>query len=192
MKKTSVVRQGVAFFGVSLVSLGLLASGMAYTASAAEGTVAEVTRFVQLDAAAERVLNKMVVLGAEMAVLRETQELSPENQLLVLVTVDPGSFFRLSTIQLQIDERMLSFHQYTQTELVALQQGGSHRLFWGNVPAGQHQLTFSMVGRASNDSDFQRKSTLAIIFGENRSVVELRVVPSKDQPLPEMLFKEWK
>ncbi|HHI94870.1 MAG TPA: hypothetical protein ENK04_15425 [Gammaproteobacteria bacterium] len=191
MKKASVVRWGAAFFGASLMGLGLLASGMAYTAGAAEGT-AEAAGFVQLDAATEQVLNEVTALGAQMAALKEAQALSPENQLLVLVTVDPGSFSRLSAIQLQIDKRMIAFHQYTKTELAALRQGGSHRLFWGNVPGGQHQLTFSMMGHESKDSDIQRASVLVTVSGENRSVVELRITPNKDQPLPEVSLKEWK
>jgi len=189
MKKTSVVRRGVAFFCVSLAGLGLLASGMTHSAGALEGTA---NGAVQLDAAAEQVLNKVTALGAQMVVLEEAQELLPENRLLVLVETDPGLLFPLSAIQLQIDERMVSFHQYTETELAALQQGGSHRLFLGNVYSGRHQLTFSMTGRESKDADFQRKSILVTVSDERRGVITLRIVPNKDQSQPEMLLKEWK
>ena len=68
MKKVNVVRRGFAFFCVSLAGLGLLASVMTYTVSAAEGLAAKATRFVQLDVAAERVLNEVVALGAQMAI----------------------------------------------------------------------------------------------------------------------------
>jgi len=194
MKKINVVRRGLAFFCVSLVGLGLLASGMAYTASAAEDSVAETTRFVQLDAAAERVLNEVAALGAQMAILEEAQKSLSQTRLLVLVTVDPGPFFQLGTIQLHIDERMVSFHQYTETELAALQKGGSHRLFWDDVSVGQHKLTVSMMGRTPKESDFRRTSTLVITSDEERGVVELRIAPgeNEDQSSPEMRLKEWK
>ncbi|MCF6258444.1 MAG: hypothetical protein L3K25_19485 [Gammaproteobacteria bacterium] len=194
MKKVNVVRRGLAFFCVSLAGLGLLASGMAYTVSAAEGSAAEATRFVQLDAAAERVLNEVAALGAQMVVLEEAQKSASHTRLRVLVTVDPGPFFQLDAIQLHIDERMVSFHQYTETELAALQKGGSHRLFWGDVSVGQHKLTVSMMGRTPKESDFQRTSTLVITSDEGRGVVELRIAPgeNENQPFPEMRFKEWK
>jgi len=191
MKKVNVVRRRVAFFGVSLIGLGLLTSGMAYTAEAAKDTMAEATRFVQLDIAAEQVLNEVAVLGAQMAVLEEAQKLLFQPRLLVLVTVDPDPLFQLDAIQLQIDERMVSFHEYTETELAALQQGGSHRLFWDGVPAGQRKLTVSILGRIPKDPDFQRKSTLVIIPDKGRHVVELRITTDKSQPFPEISLTEW-
>jgi len=192
MKKVNVGRRGFAFLGVSLMSFGLLAFGVAYTAKAAEDAMSKAARFAQLDAAAEQAFNDVVMLGAQMAALKDAQEPSSETRLLVLVTVDPGPLFQLGAIQLQIDERMVSFHQYTETELAALQQGGSHRLFWDNVPVGQRKLTVSMMGRVPKDPDFQRKSTLMITSGEGRRVVELRITSDESQPLPEMSFKEWK
>jgi hypothetical protein len=165
---------------------------MAFAADVAEGTTKSTARFAQLDAASEQILNEVTALGAEMAVLEEARELSPKTQLLVLVTVDPSPFFQLDAIQLQIDEQAASFHEYTEAELLALQQGGSHRLFWDNVPAGRHQLTVSMMGRVPKDPDFQRESTLVIISGVGRRVVELRVTSGKSQPFPEMSLKEWK
>jgi hypothetical protein len=163
---------------------------VALAADAAEEVAAD--RFAQLDAAAEQVLNEVTALGAEMAVLDEARELSPRTQLLVLVSVDPSSFFQLDAIQLQIDERTASFHQYTEPELLALQSGGSHRLFWDNVPAGRHQLKVSMMGRVPKDPDFQRESTMTIISGVGRRVVELHIASGKSQPFPELSLKEWK
>jgi len=192
MKKVIVVWRWSAFLGMSLVGLWLAMSGMAHAADETEGVVAEAKRFVQLDASAERILNEVTALGAEMLVLEEAQKLSPQTRLLVLVAVDPSPFFQLEAIQLQINERMVAFHQYTETELAALKQGGSHRLFWDNVPVGQHKLTVSMMGHVPKDPDFQRKSTLVMASGEGRRVVELRVVPGKSQPFPEMSLKEWK
>jgi len=165
-----------------------MASAAGVTASATENA----GRFAQLDAAAEKILNEVTALGGEMAALEEARELSPKTQLLLLVTVDPSPFFQLDAIQLQIDEHAAAYHQYTKPELVALQQGGSHRLFWDNVPAGRHQLTVSMMGRVPKDPDFQRESTLVIISGVGRRVVELRVASGKSQPFPEMSLKEWK
>ncbi|HEC18920.1 MAG TPA: hypothetical protein ENI97_06200 [Gammaproteobacteria bacterium] len=158
----------------------------------AEETASGAARFAQLDADTEQVLNEVAALGAEMAALEEARELSPKTQLLVLVSVDAIPFFQLDAIQLQIDEHTASFHQYTPRELAALQQGGSHRLFWDNVPAGRHQLTVSMMGRVPKDPDFQREIAMVTITGVGRRVVEVRISPGKSQPFPELALKEWK
>lgn len=192
MKKVSMAQRGLAFLGLSFVGLGLLVSGMACAADAAENTTDNTVRFAQLDAAAEQILNQVTELGAEMASFEAARGQSPNTQLMVLVTVDSSPFFQLDAIELKIDENTVSFHQYTETELAALQQGGSHRLFWDNVSAGRHQLSVALKGRVPKDSDFKRESRLMIVSGTGRSVVELRVVSDEDQPFPEISLKELK
>lgn len=190
MNRLSITRRGPAFWLMGFAGWGLLASGMALAAGTAEDSAAE--RFAQLDAATEQVLNGVTALGAEMVMLEEARELSPKTQLLLLVSVDPSPFFQLEAVQLQIDGQAVALHQYTEKELQALQQGGSHRLFWGNVPAGRHQLVVSMMGQVPRDPDFQRESSLVIVSGVGRRVVEMRVASGKSQPFPEMSLRELK
>jgi hypothetical protein len=194
MKKISVTRRGLALWFAGIVGLGCLVSGLVFAADAAgdapNGAAAE--RFAQLDAATEQVLNEVAALGAQMAVLEEARQRPPKTQLMVLVSVEPSPLFQLQTVQLKIDGNGTAFHQYTQTELAALQRGGSHRLFWDSLPAGRHSLTVSMMGRMSKGPDFQRESTMNIISGVGRRVVELRLSSDKNEPFPKVLLKEWK
>ena len=69
------------------------------------GESAAETDFQRLDVKIEQVLNEVVLLGADMAVLEELRELSSQNQLLVLVSLEHSDFFRLEAIQLDIDSR---------------------------------------------------------------------------------------
>ncbi len=188
---------GLWFIGSWFFGMGAIGAGSVYAAtpdiaiSVSAGTDSEI-RFQQLDAEVEQILNDVVSLGADMAVLEETRELSSKTQLLVLVSVEPTAFFQLDSIQLQIGEQTASFHQYAKVELEALSKGGSHRLFWDNVPAGRHQLTAVLMGRVPKDPDFQLEATLVIISGVGRRVVELRIATGKNQAFPELSFKEWK
>ncbi|MDT8383867.1 MAG: hypothetical protein RRB22_05585 [Gammaproteobacteria bacterium] len=180
-----------------LVVLGVSVAGPVYAAPeapAAQATNAggDPAPFQQLDAQVEQILDEVVNLGGEMAVLEETRALSPNTQLLVLVSIEPSAFFQLEAIQLEIDGKTTSFHQYSEPELDALSQGGSHRLFWDNVPAGRHQLVASVMGQVPKDPDFQRQVTLMVDTGEGRRVLELRVATGKNQVFPELLIKEWK
>jgi hypothetical protein len=153
---------------------------------------AEDTSFQKLDAEVEEVLNEVVSLGAEMAMLEESRELSPSNQLLVLVSVDPSRFFKLEAIQLKIDDRTVSYHQYSEADLNAMVQGGSHRLFWDDVPTGRHQLSVALFGRVPGDPDFQREATQMVSTGNGRRVVEMRVSSGRSQAFPEVDIQEWK
>lgn len=184
------------FVGLLLIGLGLTDAGFAQAApmpeTAAAGDIDHAARFQQLDVEVEQILTDVVGLGADMAVLQEAKELSPNNQLLVLVSIEPSAFFQLDAIQLQIDEHTATFHQYTDEELAALSQGGSHRLFWDDVPAGRHQLTAILLGHVPKDPDFQREASLAVISGAGRRVVELHIATGKSQAFPELSIEEWK
>ena len=156
------------------------------------GVFAAEPDFKRLDAEIEHVLNEIVVLGADMAVLEESRELSSQNQLLVLVSVDHSDFFRLEAIQLNIDSRTVSYYQYEEAELNALMKGGSQRLFWDDIPPGRHEVSVSLFGRVPNDPDFQREATQMIITGTGRRVVDLRVATGTNQAFPELSIRELK
>jgi hypothetical protein len=156
------------------------------------GVSAAESEFKRLDAVVEKTLNEVVILGADMAILEESRELSPKNQLLVLVSVDQSRFFRLEAIQLNIDNRTVSYHQYEEEELVALMDGGSQRLFWDDVPPGSHELSVSLFGSIPNDPDFMREATQMIVTGAGRRVVELRVATGRNQVFPNLSIREWK
>lgn len=155
-------------------------------------SMAEGDSFQQLDAEVEEVLNEVVSLGAEMAILEESRELSPSNQLLVLVSLDHSRFFKLEAVQLKINERTASYHQYSEADLAAMMQGGSHRLFWDDVPSGRHQISLALFGHVPGDPDFQREATQMVTIGNGRRVVELRVSSGMSQAYPEVNIREWK
>ena len=192
---TLVTSLGLAALG--LAGLGVFGAGSVYAAAetntgSSSSAVDSKARFQQLDAEVEQILDDVVNLGADMAVLEEARELSPKTQLLVLVSIDPSAFFQMEAIELKVDGHTAAFHQYSGGEVTALSQGGSHRLFWDNVPAGRHQLTALLMGSVPKDPDFQRESTLMIISGVGRRVVELRVATGKNQAFPDLSIKEWK
>ena len=156
------------------------------------GVFAAESDFKQLDAEVEKILNEVLTLGADIAILEESRELSSQNQLLVLVSVNTNQFFKLEAIQLNIDDRTASYHQYENTELRALTKGGSQRLFWDDVPPGQHKLSVSLFGRVPNDPDFHRELTQMIVTGAGQRVLELHIISDKNKAYPELSIRKWK
>ncbi len=168
---------------------GLLLSGLlvvTVTSASAEGT------FQQLDAEAEKVLDEVLVLGAEMALLEESRTVSPNNLLEVLVSVKPSPFFRLEAVQLQVDGKTVSSHKYTSDELAALNNGGAHRLLRDGLSAGSHQLTAVLLGRFPKDTEFKRELVFTLVSGNGPRVMELRVESGDEKTPPGFFVKEWK
>lgn len=155
-------------------------------------TRALMTNFQELDAGVEEVLNEVVTLGVDIAVLQEARASSPGNQLWVLVSLDANDAFQLETVQLQIDGRTVVSHQFSDAERQILALGGSHRLLIDGVSASRHRLTATLFGWMSGEPGFQREASLVIVSDVARQMVELRINTDKNQASPELSIKEWK
>jgi hypothetical protein len=71
--------------------------------------------------------------------------------------------FRLDSIQLKLDEKIVAQHLYTFRELEALQQGGVQRLYTGNIKTGEHALVVSYIGKAPAGGDYKRSASYTVV-----------------------------
>ena len=53
----------------------------------------------------------------------------------------------------------MAHHIYSFKELEALQKGGVHRIYTGNVATGEHQLEVSVAGKLPGGKDFGASRT---------------------------------
>jgi hypothetical protein len=74
----------------------------------------------------------------------------------VFVLLADGERFRLDSVRLEMGGREVAHYIYTFKELEALQKGGVQRLFTGNFPSGDHELTISYAGKLPSGRDFNR------------------------------------
>ncbi len=73
--------------------------------------------------------------------------------------------FRLDALKLELDGDLATHHIYSFKELEALQKGGVQRIYTGNLPTGEHQLTVTMIGKLGNGDDFTRSDSFAFAKG---------------------------
>jgi hypothetical protein len=85
-------------------------------------------------------------LNRDLFILEEELLFPSSTQLAVFVSVDVGNFFRLDSVQLKIDNKIVANHLYTRRELESLSRGGVQRLFLGNVKSGEHELVAIFSG----------------------------------------------
>ena len=97
----------------------------------------------------------------------------PGIQLVVFTSLDAGESFELREITLSVDDTVVARRSYLAEEVVALRQGGAHRLYSGSLPEGVHQLSGTVVsgGKTSHTNTF---STRFKKIGD-RKTIELRV-----------------
>jgi hypothetical protein len=68
-------------------------------------------------------------------------------------------------VQIEIDGELATHHIYSFKELEALQKGGVQRVYTGNVPTGDHQLSVTMFGKLDNGKDFNESDRFVFAKG---------------------------
>ena len=147
--------------------------------------------FKQLDSETESVLSEVMDLSSDLAILDEQQNNPPQNQVLVLVTLQPNEFFELDTIELTVDDKIVAAHPYSDTDIAALSKGGGHRLYLANLPAGKHEMIAKLVGKIPRDPDYRQEASYTFITGVNRTLLELYINNGDNNGYPQLTVREW-
>jgi hypothetical protein len=94
-------------------------------------------------------------------------------------------------VQLRIDDKPVGNYLYTEREVQALQRGGVHRFYLGNLRTGEHELTATFTGGGPNARDYRRGATLKIEKGIGAKFVELRISDRTSKQQPDFVVREW-
>ena len=90
----------------------------------------------------------------------------PSNtQLAVFVSLESDEAFRLDAVQIAVDGEPATHHIYSFKELDALRNGGVQRIYTGNVPTGNHELSVTMRGKLKNGKEFSETDTYSFAKG---------------------------
>ena len=92
---------------------------------------------------------------------------------------------------LSVDGKEVANYLYTQREAEALLRGGVHRVWLGNLRAGQHEMTAFFTGKGPHGRDYSRGATLRMDKGVGAKYVELKISDRERQLQPEFVVKEW-
>jgi hypothetical protein len=144
-----------------------------------------------LDMKVQDLKKEVKSLNRDLFILEEELLFPSSTQLAVFVSVDVGNFFRLDSIQLKIDNKIVANHLYTRRELEALSRGGVQRLFLGNVKSGEHELVAIFSGPGPNNREYRRGTNLKFNKTSSAKYMELKIVDSSGKLQPEFVVKEW-
>ena len=144
-----------------------------------------------LDAKVQALKKEVKSLNRDLFILEEELLFPSSTQLAVFVSVDVGNFFRLDSVQLKIDNKIVANHLYTRRELGALERGGVQRLYIGNVKSGEHELIAIFIGPGPNNREYRRGTTLKFNKSSAAKFIELKIIDSTGKLQPEFVVKEW-
>lgn len=168
---------------MKFISLTLLLSLLLMTPATAQDT--------ELKDDIEQLKKDVLKLNRNLFILEEDLLFPANTQLNVFVSVDSGQLFELDSIQLKIDDKVVSNHLYTQIERSALKRGGVQKLYLGNLQSGAHELIALFIGKGPNDRDYRRGLTVEFEKQDDPIFIQLMILDDSASEQPLFESKVW-
>ena len=140
----------------------LLLAGGPFATSMAQDISGNDTR--SLDGQVQEIKSDVLGIASELSNLEERLLYPSSTQVAVFVAIEDDDF-RLDAVKIEIDGELATHHIYSFKELEALQKGGVQRIYTGNVPTGDHQLSVTMIGKLKNGSEFDKTDQFSFAKG---------------------------
>ena len=144
-----------------------------------------------LDSQIQDLKKQVLSLNRDLFILEEELLFPATSQVAVFLSVDVGEYFKLDSVTLTIDKKVVANYLYTNREVDALRRGGVQRLHIGNLKTGQHELVATFVGYGPRGREYRRGSTLVFTKELDAKYLELQIVDLESKHQPEFKVKEW-
>lgn len=135
--------------------------------------------------------NEVLELNRDLFILEEDLLFSANTQVSVFLSLDADDLFILDSVQLKLDDKIVSNYLYTEREIKALKQGGIQKLYIGNLTSGEHELTAFFIGKGPSNRNFKRATTKVIDKADSAKYVELKIVGDSSKEQPDFSVKVW-
>jgi len=147
--------------------------------------------FKSLDGEVQGLRKEVLDLNRDLYLLEEELLFPANTQVAVFLSLDVGTFFELDSVQLKLDNKEVANYLYTDREVEALNRGGVHRVFIGNLKTGKHELVAFFTGKGPHERDYKRGANLIFEKGVGAKYLELRISDRQSLQQPEFTVKEW-
>jgi hypothetical protein len=147
--------------------------------------------FQSLDMETQTLKQQVMDLNRELFLLEEELLFPANTQVAVYVSYDVGTFFALDAVQVRIDDKEVANYLYTAREVEALQRGGVHRVWLGNLKVGKHVVTAFFNGKGPHDRDYRTGATIDVEKGVGARYLELKISDRQQKLQPEFIVKQW-
>ena len=144
-----------------------------------------------LDTRIQDTKGDVIRLNRDLLVLEEELLFPASTQVALFVSMDVGKLFELDSVQIKLDDKIVTNYLYTPAEVKALHRGGVQRVHVGNLRAGEHTLVAFFTGGGPHERDYKRATTLTFDKGTDAKYIELRIKDSTGKLQPEFDIKVW-
>jgi hypothetical protein len=174
-----------------VTSLFVLALGVAVQPQAWSADAAPAAAPAGLDGRIQDVKGDVIRLNRDLMVLEEELLFPANTQVALFVSMDVGKLFELDSVQIKLDDKVVTNYLYTPLEVQALHRGGVQRVHLGNLKAGEHEIVAFFTGKGPHERDYRRGATVKFEKGTEPKYIELRIKDSTGKLQPEFDVKVW-
>jgi hypothetical protein len=133
----------------------------------------------------------VIRLNRDLLVLEEELLFPANTQVAVFVSMDVGLLFDLDSVQVKLDDQVVSTYLYTPLEVQALHRGGVQRLYLGDLRAGSHEIVAYFTGKGPHDRDYKRATTIRFDKTTEPKYIELQIKDVQQKLQPEFDVIVW-
>jgi hypothetical protein len=133
----------------------------------------------------------VISLNRDLLVLEEELLFPANTQVAVFVSMDVGLLFDLDSVQIKLDDKVVSTYLYTPLEVQALHRGGVQRVYLGDLRAGGHEIVAFFTGKGPHDRDYKRATTIKFDKTTEPKYIELQIKDVQQKLQPEFDVKVW-
>ena len=144
-----------------------------------------------LDGRVQDIKSDVIKLNRDLLVLEEELLFPANTQVALFVSMDVGKMFELDSVQIKLDDKLVTNYLYTPLEVQALHRGGVQRIYLGNLKVGEHELVAYFTGKGPHDRDYKRGATVKFDKGTEPKYIELRIKDLQQKLQPEFDVKVW-
>jgi archaellum component FlaG (FlaF/FlaG flagellin family) len=169
---------------MSRVLYGLLLIALQFAVSAEAQEVSR-EQIKGIDEQVQEIKKDVLSISSELKLLEEKLLYPSNTQVSLFVSLPGKDDFRLDSVEVMIDGKVVASHIYSFKELEALQAGGMQRIYTGNVKTGEHQLKVGMLGKEAGGKKIKQTADYRFKKGIGPGLVEISFTGSGIQ------FKDW-
>lgn len=143
-----------------------------------------------LDEQVQDIKKDVINLNSELSRLEEKLLFPSNSQVAVFISMREGDQFRLDTLHIKLDNKVVAHHLYNFRELEAMQRGGVQKIYTGNLNTGDHELVVSYAGKAPGGGEYQRSASYTLSKEVGPKFVEVQIAgPGVAEQ--DITFKAW-
>lgn len=144
-----------------------------------------------VDQQLQQLKSDVLELNRDLYILKEELLFPANTQVAVFLSMDMGELFKLDSVQVEIDNKLVASFLYTDNQVRALSRGGMQRLYLGNVKAGSHEIVAVFNGEGPNGREYRRAASYRFDKNDKAKYIELAIKDSAQSLQPEFFIDAW-